>query len=74
MSLGLILLKSEVVAVLVDVLEDVMVLMTLEPPLLPVEGHRAVLSLGVWKGLLLVGVVDGATWLALAHNKKCVLP
>jgi len=28
------------VAVLVDVLEDVMVLMSLEPPFFPVEGNR----------------------------------
>ena len=40
MTFGLVLLKTEMVAVLVDVLEDMMILMSLEPPFLPVEGHR----------------------------------
>ena len=70
MGFGLVLLKSEVVAILVDVLENVMILMTFEPPLFPIEGHRAVLSLRVGEGFGLVGMVDGAAGLTLAHNKK----
>jgi hypothetical protein len=39
-ALGLVLLEAEPVAVGLDVLENVMILMTLEPPFLPVESDR----------------------------------
>ena len=40
MTLGLILLEAEAEAVRLNILEDVMILMTFEPSFLPVESYR----------------------------------
>jgi len=39
MTFWLVLLEAKAVAVGFDVLKDVMILMTLEPPFLPIESH-----------------------------------
>ena len=54
MAFRLVLLKTKMLTVAVDVVEDMMILMSLEPPFFPVEGHGISPMVGTGKGFLFV--------------------
>ena len=58
MTFGLVLLKAEMLAVEVDVGEDMMILMSLEPPFFPVEGDGVVAMVGAGNGFLFVVLLN----------------
>ena len=58
MTFRIVLLKAEMLAVKVDVGEDVMILMSLEPPFFPVEGDGVAAMVGAGNGFLLVVLLN----------------